>query len=131
MNEYGFKVCREIDGKYFSGTVCGRVIEYRVGFETIPHSGCGPLAVFDTYKQAMEFAERELPIGRRCLGYSMALFLCVFQPSKYDCMWPWSRGSAGCITITEQYKLPVGTVLADKVMLLHQPLYRITLENLI
>ncbi len=121
--QYGFKVCREHNGKYYSATICGHTIEYKVGVEASPEPYCGPLAVFGTYIRALRFAMMDCYIDE-----TIVIFLCVFEQSKHDCLW--TLDPVGKVYSRGQDDLPVGTIFADKVMLVQCPFRRFRLEKI-
>lgn len=114
----GFKVYRLINGVYLSATECGVVTEYVLDKPTTPNIECGPLAVFEHFDDAKEFAKNEGQTNDKVF----VVLLCSYLPSSHIAMWPWMWGMANCITLTKtpMYCLPPGSVLADEVVL-HGP----------
>ena len=94
----GYKVVYEELKRYFSVWTYHGEIEYKIGEKTVPLDKCGPLAVFDTYKNAKKF------------GYSN-VFECEYELSKHKTMWN-SRGHL------LKSSFPKGTILADSVTLI-------------
>ena len=92
----------------------GRVV-YEVGKTTKPREGCGPLAAFDTKKQAMDCI-----LNGNCIS-TFKLWRCDYEPSKKCILFAPSYPSR--IT-THQKSLPNGTVLAESITLLEEIRWR-------
>ena len=78
-------------------------VKYKVGKWTKPNEGCGPLAVFKTFEDALEFNSS-----------SMAdLHKCLWEESSDDGLWYISNGRVYCADLD----LPKGTGFASRVMI--------------
>ena len=110
--KFGNKVVSLSCGRYLSAIVtwCGEMcLTYEPGRDTVPISGCGPAAVFDTYANARAFVKQASLIGR---GYCRIL-PCIYRESKQQSLF--------CLRYSMfqgSENLPPGTRLADVVMVL-------------
>lgn len=80
---------------------------YGIGRTTVPNTGCGPLCVFQTKRQAEIFASN-LP------AFTWLIMPCEFEPAREDQVWICGDH------ITEIGSLPEGTMLAKSVTLLEE-----------
>ncbi len=84
------------------------VVDYKVDEWVNPRPGCGPLCIFDTSKNAEEFAWFQC--GYATKVYS--IYKCEYIPSESNYAWT-IEGRRSTISY-----FPAGTIFADKVMLL-------------
>jgi len=86
---------------------------------TIPKKGHGPIAVFDSEENAIEFATRHTLRASDVAAYSNTrIFKCRYIPSKRKYLYwrdDWSLHTAGKGDL-----LPPGTVIATRVELLSE-----------
>jgi hypothetical protein len=86
-----------------------RIVEYGVDKWSFPKSGCGPLAVFESFGSALEFI---------CDRSNKMIFKC-----KFVCV---DLNTLGCNALWDKknklkfFDLPPGTILAKRVMLLNR-----------
>jgi hypothetical protein len=103
MNEkIGYKVCTE---DLRSSTCFYASVKYGIGEWVEPRMGNGPLAVFDNFKDAESFSVMDAD----------RIFRCKYIPSKEKKLW-----YGDCGEEWECRSFLLGTVLADKVMLLEE-----------
>lgn len=110
----GYKVCRVINGKYYSATSLGQtpgnskspgMRHYLFTKAIKPWKGWGPLTLFDTLQDARNFGA--------CTCGCCEIIKCKYEPSKKNYLRGWfiDRWIIKC-------ELPTGTVFAESVMLL-------------
>jgi len=105
----GFKICRFVGGKYFSAFVDGNVTTYKKNRWTKRPKKSGPLAVFDTLKNARDF------IGMYSYINSdfRQIINCVYKESKDKILYmTYEDGD-----IKKKFFPPRGTMFAEKVKL--------------
>jgi len=104
----GWKVVRVVKGRLFSA-FCGMgEVEYKIGELTVPRTGCGPLAVFDCFDAAHSFVRMLTESHVKC-----QIVPCKYRLSRFRRMW--DRDICQTLKV-----LPLGTRLADKVMLVKE-----------
>ena len=110
----GYKVVRVHNGRLFSAISHSELdgVEYKLNETTVPRAGDGPLAVFSTKKQAMDFCH----VGLDCLGHNFELYKVQFMPSDGIELFK-NIPSFGKVVTHVLNALP-GTILADSVTLL-------------
>ena len=96
----GFKAVFDEDGKLFSARENVAEVRYNIGEVAKPPEGCGPLCVFDNENDARKFG----------LGILDRIYECEYKRSKCKEIW---NGR----TQVHIEHLPIGTVLADEVIL--------------
>jgi hypothetical protein len=84
-------------------------VAYFVGKRATPNIGCGPLCVFNWLEDAIAFAEVSLG-AEKSSSNNPRIFSCQFEPSRHWYVWHNNRG-------IPVYELPLGTILADWIML--------------
>lgn len=107
ITEQGFKVTRE--GRSCIRPASAGSVPYNMNEWTIPKGGNGPLCLFRTLDSALKFVNSHfLPED------GVEIHRCIYEPSKSTSIWRhWSRS-------TDLRFLPLGTVLADAVMILRK-----------
>lgn len=105
----GFKLVRKNQNKKFhSAYLYGYPIEYKINVFVYPTNGDGPLAVFDTFRNAKNFLGGLSKVP-------LKIFKCKYTKSEENHLW----------FMNNKYKftkktLPIGTICADKVMLIEK-----------
>ena len=92
-------------GKYHPGN-----IEYLVGIFVFREKNCGPLTIFNTFKNAVAFITEDLK--RRTLGLDYKIFSCEIIKSKERCLYTIMEGKHSFV--------PKGTCFADSVKLIKE-----------
>jgi len=107
-----YKVVTEgLDGNLFSYTMeCGTFCKYAKNTWTKRPENCGPLAVFNNIKTAVNFLINDSRDGKIKIKYH--IYKCYIHESKDTYLWDRD--------IQWHTRLPPGTVLADKVKLLEE-----------
>jgi len=102
--ETGYKLLRCFsEGKYISAYPLGKTTTYLENEWVERPEDCGPLAVFDTYENALDFGDDIRPY---------AILECKYKESHDNRLWfhrSWSRYVSD---------LPQGTKFADKLILI-------------
>lgn len=122
-DKQGYKVVAKIRGKLLSCSATwldaegkkdqDRILNYSTKYWTQPLKGCGPLAVFTTYVDALDFVNRTDDVKRK-----LAIFTCVYkQPSIGILGWSlWTPASG----ILGPLNMPRWTDLAIQVKLVRE-----------
>jgi len=110
----GYKVVRDVNGELHSShAIEGGSVKYALDVWTEPNEGCGPLAVFDTLRNARFFS-------RLCIDRSShRIFESEFVPSRAQRL----RLTSVCGTAKQVMPLsetPSGTLLAREVRLIRE-----------
>lgn len=90
-------------------------ITYPIGKWVGPRFYCGPLAVFDTLENALQFMRLYYGIeSKRFLPPGYAFFNCLFIRSRYQTFWAGAAGKIHCPPF------PTGTQFADLLQLVEE-----------
>jgi hypothetical protein len=114
----GFKVLSENKGSLFSFHPLCRIRYQKRKFNK-PLPECGPLAVFDQLHTTLAFVSSQNSISR--FHQNIVISRCKYKPYKGnrgDYLWFNSKKTSEI-----KYELPVGTRLADCVVLLGKPVH--------
>lgn len=119
----GFKIVRYIEdlNQYFS---CSWLVfskfslRYFINKKTFRRLTAGPLAVFDTIENTLEFIRDQVIRWRMSDGYRFKVFSCTYKPSTLKQNYLFTSSMGWNLT-----KLPKGTRLARWVKLEEQYLY--------
>jgi hypothetical protein len=113
----GFKVLSENKGSLVSFHPICR-IRYQKRKVNKPLPECGPLAVFEQLGAALDFVSVQNRI--RQFHRNIVISRCKYKPYKNDCGHLWFNLKKTCEV---KYDLPIGTRLADCVVLLGKPVH--------
>jgi len=107
----GYKIVRNVCGRLYSWGAGGLVrseatVTYEVGKVTVPNKSCGPLAVFSTMWDAVNFDR----------AFDVEVYRCKYVPSKRKYLY-WRKKNF-TFTAGKHDPLPHGTVTATRVELL-------------
>jgi len=110
----GYKVVRTFKtGKIISAYSDGHIVEYKIGEWVKRPDGCGPLAVFNTLENAKDF------VFKGTFGPTRKIFLCEYESSILNYLW--CRYTLQDKKMRrEKHLLPIGTQLAERVMLIRE-----------
>ncbi len=107
----GYKLVRkELPNLFYSAFSDGYVTKYKLNEFTYPKKGNGPLAVFDTLDSAKNFLKEINTKG-------FILYKCKYTKSENNYLWFVEK------SLREKFcrkDLPIGTICADKVMLIEK-----------
>ena len=105
---YGYKVVRKSENLLLSATWWdSAAIIYSLEQKTYPHKNYGPLCVFDSLNNALGFTSNLQDI-----------YFCEFAPSKHRLIWiPPKSLPYNSLKLP---KTPIGTMLADWVLLIQE-----------
>jgi hypothetical protein len=115
----GWKLVKVRDNKFVSAMCRGAAVEYSFSHSrsrpVIQTFLCGPLAVFNTKRNAETFLKLEQQCNPNLEGIKFHIFPCAYERAAEKHLW--SGGSL------KKYNLPKGTDFAERVLLLHEVEY--------
>ena len=106
-SKIGFKVVQESSfrhNSFHSAVAWTSAVDYIINKWVKPRENSGPLAVFDTYRNASNFMRN---------GCDMLIFRCKYKESKIDRLFDGYE-------VLYYYQCPDGTQFADKVKILEK-----------
>ena len=106
-SKIGVKICSYRWGKLYSCFEDGNVVGYKRNKWTRRPKRCGPLAVFATLPEAIDFIGNTLSSGK-------IYFRCKYKESKEKLLYTKIRN----MTVEECHYAPENTIFADKVKIL-------------
>ena len=108
-SKIGVKICTYRGGEYYSCFNDGKVVGYKRNKWTRRPERCGPLAVFATLREAIDFMGTTLDRGKTYLR-------CEYKESKEKMLYR----KIGSMTVEECHYAPENTIFADKVKILEK-----------
>jgi hypothetical protein len=114
----GYKVLRVVEGALMSpgrndSRYGNMTLKYSIGTPTKPADGCGPLCVFESVRESMDYM-----IGN---NYPTSMYACSYVPSRMKSVW-FAKGTSASTRYMFGW-MNDGTILADSVTVTGQPLY--------
>lgn len=113
MYKKGYKICKIIDGKYFSFIInnSNAIVEYKLNQWASPRKLCGVLSVFESLDRAIDFVSR----GHSYMNVEYAIFECDYYETTNDMLYYNEDGNTSIKMLRD---CPTGTVFSRCVRLL-------------